>query len=224
MTSILEESSAKDKREQSAEEIFKLAPFNPSSLQIQEKAIEHLKLSADDVLFDLGCGDGRLLIAAARATKGLRCVGVEMDPIFVKRGLEAVQQLDDDDLKGRIDIRVGDVLELMKPPNERKQVSLPELVEFNSGTDPIVGKECQNIELMENATAIYLFILPKGVNKIMPILEAIVERRKIEGRPFRILSYIFKLHEWEPTFVDRTSKGDLPIYVYEFSGGGGGKA
>ena len=69
---------------------------------------------------------------------------------------------------------------------------------------------------MEHATAIYLFILPKGVNKIMPLLEAIVHRRKSEGRPFRILSYIFKLHEWDPTLVDRTSKGDLPIYVYEF--------
>lgn len=201
-------------RPASDEEIFKLAPFNPSSIQIQEKAIEHLKLTTDDVLFDLGCGDGRLLIAAAKATQGLRCVGVEMDPIFVQRGVEAVQQLEDDDLKSRIDIREGDVLDLMRPLHQRKPASsaIQELKQI----DQIVGKSCRGIELMEHATAIYLFILPKGVNKIMPLLEAIVQRRKSEGRPFRILSYIFKLHEWDPTLVDRTSKGDLPIYVYEF--------
>ena len=179
-------------------EIFRLAPFNPSSAQIQEKAIEHLSLSAKDVLFDLGCGDGRLLVAAAEKVPGLRCVGVEMDVVFVSRAIVTIGSLNDD-LKSRIDIREGDVLKL------EEEVRL----EF----EPV---SIRRLTLMEDATAIYLFILPKGIVKIMPILEAIIQRRREEKRDFRILSYMFKVHEWEPTIVDRTSKGDCPIYLYDF--------
>jgi precorrin-6B methylase 2 len=188
--------------ESGGEEIFKLAPFNPSSAQIQEKAIEHLSLSAKDVLFDLGCGDGRLLVAAAEKVPGLRCVGVEMDIVFVTRALVTIESLTDD-LKSRIDIREGDVLKL---ENEIR----PEVEPAS------IGEECRRLTLMEDATAIYLFILPKGIVKIMSILEAIVQRRQEEKRDFRILSYMFKIHEWEPTIVDRTSKGDCPIYLYDF--------
>jgi hypothetical protein len=192
--------------ESGGEEIFKLAPFNPSSAQIQEKAVEHLSLSAKDVLFDLGCGDGRLLVAAAENVPGLRCVGVEMDIVFVTRAIATIGSLKDD-LKSRIDIREGDVLKL---ENEIRP-------EVEPAIEPAsIGGECQRLTLMEDATAIYLFILPKGIVKIMPILEAIVQRRKKEKRDFRILSYMFKIHEWEPTMVDRTSKGDCPIYLYDY--------
>lgn len=189
--------------ESGGEEIFKLAPFNPSSAQIQEKAIEHLSLSENDVLFDLGCGDGRLLVAAAERVPGLRCVGVEMDVVFVNRAINTIGSLEDDDLKSRVDIREGDVLKLEN--------------EIRVEVEPTsIGEKCRRLTLMEDATALYLFILPKGIVKIMPILEAIVQRRQEEKRDFRILSYMFKIHEWEATTVDRTSKGDCPIYLYDF--------
>jgi hypothetical protein len=184
--------------ESGGEEIFKLAPFNPSSAQIQKMAIDHLSLSAKDVLFDLGCGDGRFLVAAAEKVPGLRCVGVEMDVVFVTRAIATIGSLKDD-LKSRIDIREGDVLKLEN--------------EIPPDIDPA---SIRRLTLMEDATAIYLFILPKGIVKIMPILEALLQRRREEKRDFRILSYMFKIHEWEPTIVDRTSKGDCPIYLYDF--------
>lgn len=39
-------------------------------------------LKEDEILYDLGCGDGRVLITASRMF-GVRCVGVEIDPIKV---------------------------------------------------------------------------------------------------------------------------------------------
>lgn len=54
-------------------------------------ALEMLKLTAvsrDDVVFDLGSGDGRLVIAAARDF-GARGVGVEIDGPLVQRSKEA---------------------------------------------------------------------------------------------------------------------------------------
>jgi 2-polyprenyl-3-methyl-5-hydroxy-6-metoxy-1,4-benzoquinol methylase len=40
-------------------------------------------LQAQDCLFDLGCGDGRLVIGAAR--RGARAVGVDLDASLVRR-------------------------------------------------------------------------------------------------------------------------------------------
>ena len=43
----------------------KLAPFNPSHASVVETALRLLALGAHDTFYDLGCGDGRLLVAAS---------------------------------------------------------------------------------------------------------------------------------------------------------------
>lgn len=68
----------------------KLAPFNPSMPYVVEAALAMLQLSNEDVLYDLGCGDGRVMIAAALATPGLRCIGIEYDSKYAARAQEAV--------------------------------------------------------------------------------------------------------------------------------------
>lgn len=181
-------------------EPFKLAPFNPSSLEIQEKSMQLLKLKGDDIFFDLGCGDGRLLVSAAKSHPGLRCVGIEIDPVFSTRAQEAIQQLSDPELRNRLDIRLGDAMQL--PMTLSSRLSPP--------------SNMNELTLMDDATALYLFILPKGIQKLMPLLEALVETRHQQRRPFRILSYMFKIHQWQPTSFDKTSKAGCPIYLYEF--------
>jgi len=185
------------------DEVFKLAPFNPSSDQIQEKALELLKLSADDVLFDLGCGDGRLLCSAAEKCPGLRCVGVEVDPVFATRAKERAEKLPSD-VRSRIDIRLEDVLKIPMTTD---------------GTNkPTRETSVSELTLLDDAMALYLFVLPKGIVKLMPILNALVEKRNRDCKRIRILTYMFKIHDWEPILVDKTAKGGCPIYYYEFGG------
>lgn len=43
----------------------KLAPFNPSDPKVVETAIRLLEIQEGDVVYDLGCGDGRFLIAVS---------------------------------------------------------------------------------------------------------------------------------------------------------------
>lgn len=69
-----------------------LAPFNPSMPPVVEVGLSLLKLSKDDVLYELGCGDGRFMIAAASATPGLKCIGVEYDSKFADRARAAVAE------------------------------------------------------------------------------------------------------------------------------------
>lgn len=40
---------------------IKLAPFNPSGDEVITVAMEFLQLTDDDIFYDLGCGDGRVL-------------------------------------------------------------------------------------------------------------------------------------------------------------------
>lgn len=171
----------------------KLAPFNPSCLQAQEIAFEMLDLQGDDVFFDLGCGDGRICIKAAQTIPGLQCVGIELDPLFFGRGKEALGLEENANLVGRVDLREGNVLD-------------PEVQ--NGGV----------LSLIQDATAIFLFILPKGIVRLKPSLEALVAKRVKEGKRIRIASYMFTLKGWEPVAVDRRTKGDCPIYLYEFGG------
>ena len=42
----------------------RLAPYNPTHISAQGRALDLLQLTTNDVFFDLGCGDGRLILAA----------------------------------------------------------------------------------------------------------------------------------------------------------------
>lgn len=67
----------------------KLAPYNPTPMCAIHQALEALSVRSGDVVYDLGCGDGRFLIAAGQ--RGARAVGVEYDPRFAERALRSVQ-------------------------------------------------------------------------------------------------------------------------------------
>lgn len=57
-------------------------PF-PCSKDAIEAALAEMMLTEKDVLFDLGCGDGRVLLEAAVRTPCSKLVGVEYDAKFV---------------------------------------------------------------------------------------------------------------------------------------------
>lgn len=56
-----------------------LAPYIPSSPEVVDRMLTLAKVGPRDVVYDLGCGDGRIVIAAARKY-GARGVGVDIDP------------------------------------------------------------------------------------------------------------------------------------------------
>jgi Predicted O-methyltransferase len=54
-------------------------PFVPSSRDVILAMLDLAGVSKNDVLYDLGCGDGRIVIMAARHREPARCVGIEID-------------------------------------------------------------------------------------------------------------------------------------------------
>lgn len=78
----------------------------PTPDDVIDAMLELLRLTPDDRLADLGCGDGRILIAAARQY-GCSGVGVEIDP---DKAVEAKVRVNEAGLDDRITIITGDAL------------------------------------------------------------------------------------------------------------------
>lgn len=60
----------------------KVVPFIPSPLKVVKAALELAKVGPGDVVYDLGSGDGRVVVLAAKLY-GARAVGVEVDDALV---------------------------------------------------------------------------------------------------------------------------------------------
>ena len=56
------------------------APWMPTRLRTVRKMLDLAEVGPGDLVYDLGCGDGRTIVTAARRY-GARAVGVEIDPL-----------------------------------------------------------------------------------------------------------------------------------------------
>lgn len=66
-------------------------PYHPTP---REKAVEMLgaaELKEGEMLYDLGCGEGSILLAAAEEF-GARCVGIEIDPALADKAQKEVKK------------------------------------------------------------------------------------------------------------------------------------
>lgn len=63
-------------------------PFEPSHPKVVEAMLDLAKVTRDDLLYDLGCGDGRILIMGAKKV-GVHGVGVDIDPLRIKEAQES---------------------------------------------------------------------------------------------------------------------------------------
>ena len=85
-----------------------IVPFVPTPLDVAQRMLEVAKVQPDDVVYDLGSGDGRIVILAAQKF-GARAVGVELDSDLYKESSERIRQLG---LQGRAQILHENMFEI----------------------------------------------------------------------------------------------------------------
>jgi predicted O-methyltransferase YrrM len=85
----------------------KLAPYVGTPLRVMDRMLELAAIKPGETVYDLGCGDGRIVIAAALRYKA-KAVGVEISP---KLAEQATSAIDKAGLNGRARIIQGDLLE-----------------------------------------------------------------------------------------------------------------
>ena len=66
-------------------------PFVFTPADVVDKMLQLAKLKKDDLVYDLGCGDGRIPVTAARKY-GCKAAGYDLDPARVKESLENVKK------------------------------------------------------------------------------------------------------------------------------------
>ncbi len=82
------------------------APFITTPDEVVAAMLRFAGTGPDDVVVDLGSGDGRIVIAAARDF-GARGIGIELDPALVARAAENARRAN---VQDRASFRQGDVL------------------------------------------------------------------------------------------------------------------
>lgn len=82
-------------------------PWIPSSRSAVRNMLDLAEIQPDERVYDLGCGDGRIIIAAAQQY-GARAVGIELDPLRVLWCRMRVRALG---LQDRIEVKRGDLFQ-----------------------------------------------------------------------------------------------------------------
>jgi SAM-dependent methyltransferase len=81
------------------------APFIVTAANIVEKMLELAQVKKGDLVYDLGCGDGRIVIAAAKKY-GCRAVGIDNNPQCVRKARENVYK---NGVEALVSIRQADI-------------------------------------------------------------------------------------------------------------------
>ncbi len=64
--------------------------FVPTPPEVVAKMLELAQPAKDDIVYDLGCGDGRIVVAAAKL--GCKAYGFDVDPQRIKESKESVEK------------------------------------------------------------------------------------------------------------------------------------
>jgi len=142
------------------------AGYDPTPIEVVRKMLRMADVGEKDTVYDLGCGDGRIVVTAAREF-GARAVGVEADPI-------------------RFLIAYLKVLFLCR---DKARIIFGSFMRI-----PI-----------SDATCIALFLFTKGNVMLIP------KFKKELSCGTRIVSYMWKIKDWEPVKVDPMNE----IYLYQ---------
>lgn len=86
----------------------RLAPYVPSPKDVAERMLQMAKVGKKDVVYDLGAGDGRIVVVAARDF-GAHAVGVEIDQKLCK---EAQENIERQDLQSKARMLCTDMMEV----------------------------------------------------------------------------------------------------------------
>jgi SAM-dependent methyltransferase len=151
------------------------APFLVTPHDVVDQMLRLARVGPADVVYDLGSGDGRLVIAAARDYRA-RAVGIEIDPGRVARsreyarreGVAARVTFIQQDLF-RADLSTATVVTLyltrevnlrLRPKLERELAPGARIVSFNFDMGDWEPASVLRVDVSGRTTPVYLWVVP----------------------------------------------------------------
>jgi len=156
-------------------------PYVPSRPEVVAEMLRMAKVTKDDLLYDLGCGDGRIVITAAKlyGTKG---VGIDIDPERIKESVANAAEAGVSHLVRFIEMDLFEAdfheatvvsLYLLTSVNLRLRPRLlaqlkpgTRVVSHNYGMDTWKPDQSSVVMVNDMAHDVYLWIVPANVSGI----------------------------------------------------------
>lgn len=83
----------------------KIVPYVPTPQEVVDRMLELAEVKKGDVVYDLGSGDGRIVVTAAKKY-GVKAIGFEIDPQRIKESHENIKKAGVENL---VEIRQQDI-------------------------------------------------------------------------------------------------------------------
>ena len=154
--------------------------YVPTPTEIVDRMLDVANVSPLDVVYDLGCGDGRIVIAATKKY-GTRGVGVDLDPARIreaqanakKAGVEQLVTFKVGDMF-KTDLHEATVVTLYLLPELNRRLKPKLFAELRPGARVVshdwdMGKDWPADEEIKLGTSgIYMWKMPAHVDRPMP--------------------------------------------------------
>jgi len=102
----------------------KIVPYVPTPQEVVERMLELAQVKRGDVVYDLGSGDGRIVVTAAKKY-GVKAIGFEIDPERIRESTENIKKAGVGDL---VEIRQQDIRTVdLSPASVLTMYLLPEV-------------------------------------------------------------------------------------------------
>jgi SAM-dependent methyltransferase len=154
--------------------------YVPTPNEIVDRMLDVANVTALDVVYDLGCGDGRIVIAAAKKY-GTRGVGVDLDPARIreaqanakKAGVESLVTFKVADMF-KTDLHEATVVTLYLLPELNRRLKPKLFAELRPGARVVshdwdMGRDWPaDQEIKLGTSGIYMWKMPAHVDRPMP--------------------------------------------------------
>jgi tRNA A58 N-methylase Trm61 len=102
----------------------KIVPYVPTPQEVVDRMLELAQVKKGDVVYDLGSGDGRIVVTAAKKY-GVKAIGFEIDPQRIKESHENIKKAGVENL---VEIRQQDIRTVdLSPASVLTMYLLPEV-------------------------------------------------------------------------------------------------
>jgi len=102
----------------------KIVPYVPTPQEVVDRMLELAQVKIGDIVYDLGSGDGRIVVTAAKKY-GVKAIGFEIDPERIKESAENIKKAGVGNL---VEIRQQDIRTVdLSPASVLTMYLLPEV-------------------------------------------------------------------------------------------------
>jgi SAM-dependent methyltransferase len=191
-----------------------MAPPCGTSISAIHKMLEIAKVNAEDVLYDFGCGDGRVCIEAWHLYR-CQTVGIELEQDLVDRANALISQTTAAVSHATV-THINNVPQIYRM--DLRQVLdrlLSQCVtdEFSSDSSLTADAEVASI-VWPNPTVVLLYLLPEALSEIEPQLSKLMHCLDSD---FRIICNTWGLPSWKAAkdeLITDLVKSTTKVYMY----------